>query len=263
MTSNNPTPERRAESPKQRAEWRHMVEVEGWPIKAIAARRHVRPETIRRALERADTPADVRDAQRRRRAVEETHVRDLLAEADRLRRAATWPPLSLTPRESLPWWRDQALEAHIGPVLEASLYRRIILARAYEDLAADLRRVLELDCWWVGSCLEYQAADSLMIVAVAVARGGPASGFNYSVQTGLLMEGPFCIQSQVESLDDPRAKQACADLERMARDLPKYIGFKRLRSLYEEWARLRETLLPAIEDLTRRESTPGSCTWCA
>jgi hypothetical protein len=263
MPSNNPTPERRAESPKQRAEWRHMVEVEGWQIKAVAARRHVRPGMIRRALERADTPADVRAAQRQRRAVEEAHVRDLLAEADRLRRGATWPPLSLTPRESLPCWRRQALDAHIGPLLQESLYRRIILAREYEHRVANLRHVLDADCW-LFSCLEGQAADSLMIVAVALAQGGPPSGFNYSVQDGVLMEGSFWIKSGVDSLDDPRAKQACAELEWKAHeDLPEYNEFKRLRWLYEEWIRLGETLLPAIEDLTHRESTPGSCIWCA
>jgi hypothetical protein len=245
MTSSSQISEGRRESPKHRAEWRHMVEVEGWPIRAVAARRHVRPGTIRRALERADTPADVHAAQRQRRAVEETHVRDLHAEADRLRRGAIWPPLGLTPPESLPWWRRQALKAHISPVLQASLYRRIILAREYEGLVADL------------------AADSLMIVAVAMAQGGPPSGFNYTIQTGVLMEGPFRITSSVDSLDDPRAQQACAELESMAREIPEYIEFKRLRSSYEEWARLRETLLPAIGELTRRESTPGSCTWCA
>jgi hypothetical protein len=154
------------------------------------------------------------------------------------------------------------LGAHISPVLQASLYRRRILAREYEGLVADLLHGLDGYCF-VGSSLEVLAADSLMIVAVAMAQGGPPSGFNYTIQTGVLMEGPFRITSGVDSLDDPRAQQACAQLESMAREIPEYIEFKRLRSSYEEWARLRETLLPAIEELTRRESTPGSCTWCA
>ena len=261
MTSTIQTTDRRQESPRQRAEWRHMVEVEGWPIKAIAARMHIRPGTIRRALERADTPADVDAAQRQRRAVEQTHVRDLLAEADRLRLGAIWPPLSLAPQESVPWWRRQALDAHIGPVLQSALYRRIILAREHEGLVANLLHAL--DVYWFGSSLDLQAVDSLMTVALAMAQGGRPNGFNYSVRTGVLLEGPFCIKSGVDSLYDPRAKQACGELEWMARDLPEYIEFKVLRSSYKEWAAFRETLLPAIEDLTRRKSTPGSCTWCA
>lgn len=263
VLQNSVNPARRT-SPQQVAEWRRLIEDEGWTIKAVAEQAHVQARTIRLALDRDDARSDFRVARRERlRAAMEAHDRDLLAEADRLRRAVTWHPYSLVPQESLARKRHQALIAHLKRLsLQSSLNRWENLVGRYQRARPAFEEKLR-DAVKTNGALEVLGGVSkLMSVADTLVEGGRPVTFVYHLDGRALREGNTEILHDVDSLDVPRVKRACAELERMAKELGGWGEIAELRSIYRDWEGLHEKVVGAMEDITLRQLVPGRCNWC-
>lgn len=259
-----PSDGRKKTTPQQVIEWRRLVEEEGWTVKAVADKAHVQARTIRLALDRDAARSDYRMAQQERlRGAIEAHDRDLLDEADRLRRAVTWHPYSLVPEESLARKRYQALIAHLKRLnLQSSLNRweQLVLRyhRAVPDLEEKLREVVK-----VSDALSVVGGVSrLMTDANTLVQGGRPVSFEYHLDGRTLRDGATGILDEVESMDDPRAKRACAEIERLEEELRGFEELRELRAIYLDWERLHEKLVGAMEDITLRQLLPGRCNWC-
>jgi hypothetical protein len=86
--------------------------------------------------------------------------------------------------------------------------------------------------------------------------------FVYHLDGRALREGNTEILHDVDSLDVPRVKRACAELERMAKELGGWGEIAELRSIYRDWEGLHEKVVGAMEDITLRQLVPGRCNWC-
>jgi len=264
MPESNPIDRRRRTTPQQVTEWRRLVDEEGWTIKAVAEKFQVQARTIRLALDRDTARSDFRVAQRERlRGAIEAHDRDLLREADRLRRAATWHPYSLVPQDSLDRKRQQALVAHLKRLnLQGSLNRWERLVRRYHRAVADLEEKIREEVKASAALSTEGGVSRLMSDANTIVRGGQPMSFGYRVEGRMLRYGATDILDDVDSTDEPRAKRACAESERLAKELAGWEELSGLRSMYLEWEDLHKKLVGAMEDITLRQLVPGRCNWC-
>jgi hypothetical protein len=242
--------------------WRRLVDEAGESPELIAVQAGVRPRVVQDGVERARALHDLRLAQQQQLAkAMESHQRDVLAEADRLRKAASWPPTSLVPEGSLARKKQTALLSH-----EKGLQSSI---RAWTAIAAEHLKLLKsitdgIDEALTGSDLNLTggARARLLDVVKSLGRGARPHDPGYSVETGVLSCGPYHILTEVSSLDDRRAIAARRQLDRLVKDVAQWDEVESLRKLHRRWETVRGNLVDSLEDIALRGLPAGRCRWC-
>jgi hypothetical protein len=242
--------------------WRRLVDEAGERPELIAAQAGVRPPVVQDGIERARALHDLRLAQQQQLAkAMESHQRDVLAEADRLRKAAGWPPTSLVPEESLARKKQTALLSH-EKGLQSSIQAWTRIVAEYRNLMESITGAIDQELEGRNWSLTGGARKHLLDVVGRLGRGDRLQKRSYSVDVGVLSCGPDHILTEVSSLDDPRAMAARRQLDRLVKDVTQWEDVASLRRLHRRWEAVRGNLVGSLEDIALRGLPAGRCRWC-